>query len=315
MDKPSGIAYIFPGQGAQTVGMTRDVYDNFASARAVFQLADEATGIALTRLCFEGPEEELRQTINAQPAILTASLACLAAFKEAAGSKILPKPIFMAGHSLGEYTALAAAGVIDYATAIYLARQRGILMEKAGQLKPGGMMAVLGLDENILNGVCQKSGTVIANINCPGQYVISGGMENLNQASELIKGLGAARVRPLQVSGAFHSPLMQPAAEGLLEVITKIGFNVPTIPIIGNTTAQPLRTTEQLKTELSNQLCSSVLWQRSVECMISNGTTTFCEIGPGKVLTGLVKRINANANLVNINDVASLQEAVTGGAH
>ncbi len=307
MDESTEVAYIFPGQGAQTVGMGRDLYDNFASARAVFQQADEATGFALTKLCFEGPEEELRQTINSQPAILTVSLACLKATEEASGRE-LPPPVFLAGHSLGEYTALAVAGVFDYRTAIYLTRQRGRLMHEAGQQNRGGMAAVLGLDETILSEVCIETDTIIANCNCPGQYVISGAEDNLARASELAKAKGANRVRPLQVSGAFHSALMQPAADGLYEILNQTKFQPPNIPVIANVSAEPLTTVEQIKNELITQLCTGVQWQRSVEYMINKGVNTFIEIGPGKVLTGLNKRINSQVNNININDTPSIKE-------
>jgi len=302
-----GLAYIFPGQGAQAVGMGRDLYDNFASVRAVFQQADEVTGTALTKLCFEGPEEELRRTINSQPAILTVSLACIKAIQEISG-KELPPPAFVAGHSLGEYTALAMAGVFDYSTAIYLTRQRGRLMHEAGQQNPGGMVAVLGLEEAVLLDVCRETDTIIANSNCPGQYVISGNEKNLARASELAKAKGANRVRPLQVSGAFHSSLMQPAAEGLREILNQITLRLPRIPVIANVTAQPISIVEQIKNELITQLCTGVQWQRSVEYMINNGVTTFIEIGPGKVLTGLNKRISDRAYNININDTLSIKE-------
>jgi [acyl-carrier-protein] S-malonyltransferase len=299
------VAYIFPGQGSQWVGMGRDLYQGFDAAKAVFDRADEALGFPLSRLCFEGPEDELLQTINAQPAIVTVSFACLEASRSMGGR--LPPASFVAGHSLGEYTALAAAGVLDFATTVYLARERGRLMHEAGQMTPGGMAAVIGLDEPALAKVCDETGTRIANINCPGQIVISGAEKNLTQAMDLAKARGAPRVIRLQVSGAFHTPLMQPAVDGMAEVIATLSFNQPAIPIIGNTTAQPLATAELVEEELLRQLCNCVQWQRSVEYMISDGVSTFIEIGPGKVLAGLVKRINRDVNIVNIGDAEAVR--------
>jgi len=299
------IAYVFPGQGSQWVGMGRDLCQDFEAAKTVFDQADEALGFAISRLCFDGPEDELRQTVNAQPAIVTTSFACLEASREA-GVK-LPPARFVAGHSLGEYTALVAAGVLDFATAVYLARERGRLMHEAGQMTPGGMAAIIGLDETPLSELCAETGAQIANINCPGQIVISGAEDNINKAVELAKSRGAHRAIPLQVSGAFHTPLMQPAVDGMAKIIAKLSFNDPTTPIIGNTTAQPLTTAQSVKEELLNQLCNCVQWQRSVEYMIDDGVSAFIEIGPGKVLSGLIKRIDRNVKILNIGDAESVR--------
>jgi len=290
--------------------MGRDLYESFDSARAVFEQADEVLGVPLSRLCFEGPEDELRQTINAQPALVTVSFACLKAASDVDGSRGLPSPAFVAGHSLGEYTALAAAEVIDFGTAVYLSRERGRLMYEAGLKEPGGMVAVMGLDEASLVGVCEETGTLLANINCPGQLVISGAKENLAKAADLAKARGAYRTMPLAVSGAFHTSLMQSAVDGMAEIIATLSFHQSVVPIIANTTAQPVTTVEEVKAELLRQLCNGIQWQRSVEYMITDGVTTFIEIGPGKVLAGLIKRINGSVETLNIGDVEAVKNVV-----
>ncbi|MFC2056580.1 ACP S-malonyltransferase [Chloroflexota bacterium] len=309
MIEPTKVAYVFPGQGSQSVGMGLDLYENFDSAKAIFRQADEALELPLSKLCFEGPEEELALTINAQPALVTVSFACLKAIQDITGGSF-PVPAFVAGHSLGEYTALVASGVLDFTTTVYLARERGRLMREAGLKKPGGMVAIIGLDEASLAEVCNKTDTCIANFNCPGQLVISGAMENLPRASELAQDKGANRFIPLQVSGAFHTPLMQPAREGLSEVIATLDFQDPTVPIIANTTAQPLTTAEQVKIELIEQLCNGVQWQRSIEYMVNDGVSTFIEIGPGRVLSGLIKRINRNVSTQNIGNTEVIKSLI-----
>ncbi len=306
MPETAKVAYVFPGQGAQSVGMGRDLYESFASAKALFKQADDVLGFSLSKLIFEGPDEELRLTINTQPALLTVSYICLKIAQETSGGK-LTAPAFLAGHSLGEYTALAAANVIDFTTAVFLARERGRLMHEAGLKEPGGMVAIIGLDENVLLEVCSQTGTQIANFNCPGQLIISGAMVNLPKAAEYAQAKGASRVIPLQVSGAFHSPLMQPAKEGLFQIIAKLPFRDPVVPIIANVTAKPMTTAEEIKTELIEQLCNCVQWHRSVEYMVKNGVSTIYEIGPGKVLNGLIKRINKNIDIRNIGDIAAIK--------
>jgi [acyl-carrier-protein] S-malonyltransferase len=300
------VAWVFPGQGSQSVGMGRDLYDNVGAACAVFDQADKALGFPISRLCFEGPEEELRQTSNTQPALVAASLACLEAARSLNADK-LPAPAFVAGHSLGEYTALAVAGVFDMATAVKLARERGRLMHEAGKARPGGMAAIIGLEEAMLAEVCRQTDTCLANINCPGQIVISGAAENITKAMELAKAKGASRIIPLQVSGAFHSPLMQPAVSGMAEFTASLSFLKPKIPVIANTTAQPLTIAAAIRDELLNQLVNPVQWQRSIEYMIAEGVDTFLEIGPGKVLAGLIRRINKDVKTINIGDLEAIK--------
>ena len=298
------IAHVFPGQGSQSVGMGHKLYQSSPKAKEVFQEADEALRFSISRLCFEGPEDELRQTINAQPAIMTVSIACLRAASEVNHTV---SPSFVAGHSLGEYTALVAANVLGFADAIRLVRERGRLMQKAGEIKPGGMAAVIGLDEAVLREICRESGAEIANFNCSGQIVISGSKEALARAMELAKARDARRVILLQVSGAFHSTLMQPTIEGLSQAIAQINFRTPEVPIVVNSTAQPVTTAEGVKEELLRQLCNCVQWQPSVEYMVGEGVSTFVEIGPGQVLSGLIKRISDKVQVLNMSDPESIK--------
>jgi len=298
------IAYVFPGQGSQKVGMGLDLYNQYEEAKEIVNEADKVLGISLSGLMFEGPEDELKLTVNAQPALVTASIA---AYKSAlSGNKNIPSPSYLAGHSLGEYTALNIAGVLSFADTVYLARERGRLMFEAGQKIQGGMAAIIGMELDVLKAVCLETGTVIANYNSPGQIVISGAKDNIDKAINLAKEKGAARAIPLVVSGAFHSPLMEPAIEGLKKAINGLDFKEPEIPIIANTTVQPLNTAQEIKDELIRQLNNSVCWQQSVEYMIDNGTTTFIEIGTGNVLAGLIKRINKTVKVLNVGTVSDL---------
>jgi len=290
------VAYVFPGQGSQWVGMGHDLYVNLPEAKAVFEEADSILGFALSALCFEGPEDVLRQTVNAQPAIMAVSVAYL---RTSPQLQDRPQPSFLAGHSLGEYTALVAAGSLSFADALRLARERGRLMQEAGNQTSGGMLAVIGLDEATVQSVCQATGTEIANINCPGQIAISGPSQVLDKAAQLAREKGAQRVIPLPVSGAFHSRLMQPAADGMAQAVSNLRFQDAIIPIVANTTAQPMTSGNALKAELLSQLCHSVLWQKSVEWMIKEGALEFVEIGPGQVLTGLIKRISKEAKAIS----------------
>jgi [acyl-carrier-protein] S-malonyltransferase len=290
------VAYVFPGQGSQWPGMGHDLYVNLPEAKTVFEEADSVLGFPLSRLCFQGPDDVLRQTVNAQPAIMTVSVAYLKANPQL---RDRPQPSFVAGHSLGEYTALVAAGTLSFADALRLARERGRLMQEAGNQTSGGMLAVIGLDEATVQSVCQATGMEIANINCPGQIAISGPSQAIERATQLAKEKGAQRVIPLPVSGAFHSRLMQPAADGMAKAVSNLHFQDAVVPIVANTTAQPMTSGNALKAELLNQLCHAVLWQKSIEWMIEEGALEFVEIGPGQVLTGLIRRINRDAKIIN----------------
>lgn len=296
------IAYVFPGQGSQSVGMGYELYRSSPRAREVFEEADDALQFALSRLCFEGPEEVLLQTVNAQPAIMTVSLACLRAAAELNSAL---KPGFVSGHSLGEYTALVAANVLEFADAVRLVRERGRLMEQAGEMKPGAMAAIIGLDAAKLEEICRKTGAQIANINCPGQIVISGAKEAVARAMELAQQDGATGVVPLKVSGAFHSVLMQPTIAGMTRAISGVNLCRPTVPIIANVTAKPITTIAEVREELLQQLCHCVRWQSSVEYMVEAGISTFVEIGPGVVLSRLIKRIDRKVRILNISDPES----------
>jgi [acyl-carrier-protein] S-malonyltransferase len=301
------VAYVFPGQGSQSVGMGLDLQVHYASARDIYEEVDNTLGFSLSRLCFEGPEEELSQTINVQAAVLTTSMACLKAAQEVTGNS-LPKPTFVAGHSLGEYTALIVAGVLSLQDAVRLVRERGRLMHEAGQRKSGGMLAIIGLDLEIVEDICLSVGTAVSNINSPGQVVVSGPEENLAKARRLAQIKGARRIIPLKVSGAFHSPLMEPAIEGLRNAISGFDFKEASIPLVANVTAQPITSVQAIKEEITSQIVHCVKWQQSVETMIARGVTTFFEIGPGDVLTGLIKRISPGARTYNISNVRTITE-------
>jgi [acyl-carrier-protein] S-malonyltransferase len=304
------IAYVFPGQGAQSVGMGLDLYEVSSAAREVFDIADAAVGFPLSRLCFEGPADELTQTINVQPAIVCVSLALLAAARENG----LPEPVMLAGHSLGEYTALAAAGAIGTAEVITLARERGRLMHEASLAQPGAMLALLGADPDQALALAEACGVVVANYNCPGQIVISGTREGIDLAQQKAREFGAARAIPLAVSGAFHSPLMQPAIDGMQTVLETVAFADPAYPVITNTGAGPLTLAAEIKDELLRQLRQSVRWQDTVNYMLGQGVDTFVEIGPGKVLSGLIRKTGPDAVTINIGNAAQVAEGVENGS-
>jgi [acyl-carrier-protein] S-malonyltransferase len=288
--------------------MGLDLYHTYSCAREVFREADASLGFPLSRLCFEGPEEELTKTHNVQPAILVVSIACLRALREAAQNNF-PAPVFVAGHSLGEYTALVAAGVLSLSDAVILVRERGRLMYEAGLKNPGTMLAVIGLDEETVKELCLCTGAEISNLNCPGQIVISGPVAALNEAAKLAKARGARALIPLKVSGAFHSTLMEPVLSEFSKVVSRFEFSPPVTPVISNVTGQPLTEAESIREELVRQLRNCIQWQRSVEYMMHQGVTTFYEIGPGRVLTGLIKRIHPKLQTYNVSgsdDIAQL---------
>jgi len=307
MAELSKVAYVFPGQGSQSTGMGLDLYNSYPSAKEVFDRADASLGFSLSRLCFEGPEEELKKTHNVQPAILVVSVACLKALEEAAIANF-PSPTFVAGHSLGEYTALVAAGVLSLADAVLLVRERGRLMYEAGLKNPGSMLAVIGLDEETVKNISFHSGTEISNLNCPGQIVISGAIEALAKANELAKTRGARALIPLKVSGAFHSALMEPIITEFSKIVSSVEFHPPAVPIIANVTARPLIDVGPIKEELVKQLRNCIQWQGSVEYMMHNGVTNFYEVGPGKVLTGLIRRINSELQTFNISGIEDITQ-------
>lgn len=325
------VAFIFPGQGSQAVGMGADLYAASPAARRVFEAVDAALGFSLSLLCFNGPEETLRETINAQPAIVTVSLALLAALQEtlsASRSSSWSSPLaprFTAGHSVGEYAALVAAGALSLEDAARLVRERGRLMHHEGSVCPGGMAAVIGMDEVSLRAICDDVSTqqtaslsaaahpgqgrvIIANFNAPGQIVISGEQGALEAAMEQARARGAKRVIPLAVSGAFHSPVMQPAATSLTQAIAATQVNDAAIPVVGNIHAQALTRAEDIREELAQQIAASVQWTRTIELMANAGVTIFLEIGPGQALSGMVKRIAKGVTTLNVSNGTDLEK-------
>ncbi|WP_102262163.1 ACP S-malonyltransferase [Mesobacillus jeotgali] len=304
------IAFLFPGQGSQTVGMGQALADSEQSVSETFKKADEVLGESLSSLIFEGPQEKLTLTTNAQPALLTTSIAILNYF-----SQFGIKPDYTAGHSLGEYSALVASGAISFEDAVYAVRKRGEFMEEAVPNGEGTMAAVLGMDRQKLMDVTETvtaggKPVQLANLNSPGQIVISGSKSGVEEAAVKAKEAGAKRVIPLDVSGPFHSSLMKPAAERFEAVLDNIAINDASVPVIGNVTAEPMTEASEFKKRLVEQLYSPVLWEDSVSKMLELGVDTFIEIGPGKVLSGLVKKVDRSAKTFAIYDAETCEAAV-----
>ena len=300
-------AFVFPGQGSQSVGMGQELYNSSQAAREVFQEADEILGVRLSKLIFQGPSRKLQDTVNSQPAIMTVSIAAWKAWEEFTGSD-LETPAALAGHSLGEYTSMVVAGVVSFADGVSLVRQRGRLMQQASKGRPGGMAAILGLDELAASQICSETGVELANINSDDQIVISGDKIAVAQAMDLASARGARKTIPLTVSGAFHSSLMQEAKDGLSEALVSMDFQDPVAPIIANSDCAELRTGEQVREELVRGLCQCVQWRNTVRCMVDSGITQFVELGPASVLAGLIKRIDRGVEAVALSNPESIRK-------
>jgi len=293
-------AFLFAGQGAQYIGMGRDLCEAFPESKAVFDQADQVLGFSLSGLCLEGPNEELIKTNNCQPAILTATIAAFRAF-EARYPVLIGDAGYTAGLSLGEYSALVAAGALNFEDAVYLVRKRGEFMEEEALKKPGKMLSLIGLDLEGVKKVCASTNTEIANLNCPGQTVISGGAKEIGEAEQVAKGLGVKKAILLEVSGAFHSSLMHGASLRLAKELEKIKVQAPKIRVVSNVTAQFTTNPLEIKDNLIRQVSTSVFWEDSMKLILSNGVSNFIEFGPGKVLKGLMRRIDQQAKVANID--------------
>ena len=301
-------ALLFAGQGAQTVGMGKSLAESSPNTKAWFDRANEALGYDLARICFEGPEAELIKTENAQPGIFLVGWVAFKALLERVPSL---KFEATAGLSLGEFTALAAAGVLPFEDAITVVRQRGRFMQEACEAAGGGMAAIIGLDEDATREVCEKAGVELANLNCPGQIVISGATDKLQTACELAKAKGAKRAMPLPVTGAYHSRLMSSAQPKLKAALACIPIGIANVPVISNVTAQPHGAPPDIHQRLVEQVTAPVRWEASMRYLLAEGFTRFIELGPGKALSGFMKRIDSNASTLNISDAETLEATVS----